>query len=102
MPSHGRRNPPELNIVEAIRDPRLFGGLLKPIDSWNAWLVFLKSVFGISLASTELDMYRRCTGRETPPPGGAKESYAIVGRRGGKSRVVSLAAVYIAAFCDFR
>jgi hypothetical protein len=95
-----RRNP--LNIVEAIYDPQLFGSLFKTVSSWSAWVVFLKAVFGIAMAQTELDLYRQCTGREAPPPDGAKESYAIVGRRGGKSRIVSLAAVYIAAFCDFR
>ena len=31
-----------------------------------------------------------------------KESYAIVGRRGGKSRIVSFAAVFIACFYDFK
>ena len=47
-------------------------------------------------------LFRKCTGRAAPPPNGVKEVFAIVGRRGGKSRMVSLAAVFIACFHDFR
>lgn len=31
-----------------------------------------------------------------------KEAYGIVGRRGGKSRIVSFAGAFIACFHDFR
>jgi len=64
-------------------------------------LVFLKAVFGIEMDQKEFDLYRHCTKR-TDPPTSVKEAYAIVGRRGGKSRIVSFAATYIACFHDFR
>jgi hypothetical protein len=37
-----------------------------------------------------------------PPPGDVQETYAIVGLRGGKSRIVSVAAVFNACFKKFR
>src|ERR1044072_6138805 len=102
MPSHGRRNPPAVNIVEAIYDTRLFGSLFKNVSSWSAWIVFLKAVFGIGMAQTELQVYQQCTGRQFPPDDGAREAFAIVGRRGGKSRIVAVAAAFIACFMEFR
>src|ERR1044071_3008314 len=91
-----------ITIIDAIRNPKLFGSLFPDLSSWSAWLVFLKAVFGIEMEPKELELYRRCTKRAEPPKNGAKESYAIVGRRGGKSRIVSFAAVFIACFHDFR
>ena len=90
-----------ISIVDAIRDKRLFGSLFPDLTSWSAWLVFLKAVFAIEMDKRELELYRGCTKRSEPPVS-VKEAYAIVGRRGGKSRIVSFAAVYIAAFYDFR
>jgi hypothetical protein len=90
-----------ISIVDAIRDKRLFGSLFPDLTSWSAWMIFLKAVFAIEMEQKELELYRHCTKR-TDPPASIKEAYAIVGRRGGKSRIVSFAAVYIAAFYDFR
>jgi hypothetical protein len=90
-----------ISIVDAIRDKRLFGSLFPDLTSWSAWMVFLKAVFAIEMDQNELELYRHCT-RRSDLPARVKEAYAIVGRRGGKSRIVSFAAVYIAAFHDFR
>ena len=95
----GKRN---ISIVQAIHDPKLFGSLFDSLDTWNAWLVWLKAVFGLPMTDPDLELYRQCTNRTDPPNRGVKEAYAIVGRRGGKSRIVSVAAVYIACFHDFR
>jgi len=101
MSSHGRR-PTDVNIVEAIHDQRLFGSLFKGVGSWTAWIVFLKAVFGIAMASTELATFQQYTGRKLPPVGGVREAFAIVGRRGGKSRIVAVAAAFISCFMEFR
>jgi hypothetical protein len=36
------------NIIEAIRNPKLFGSLprFKKLDTWAAWLVVSKATFG--------------------------------------------------------
>src|SRR5262245_58085664 len=54
------------------------------------------------MAEIEIDLYRKYTGKNSVQQDqGFKEAYAIVGRRGGKSRIVSFAAVFIACFHDF-
>ena len=91
-----------ITIVDAIKDKRLFGPLFPDLTSWSAWMVFLKAVFAIEkMEQKEIELYRHCT-RRNDPPASCKEAYAIVGRRGGKSRIVSFAATYIACFYDFR
>jgi hypothetical protein len=94
-----------IDIVQAIKNPKLFGSLFKDLSTWSSWMVFLKAVFGLEMDEGERDLYQRCTGRNSvhaEPNSGFKESYAIVGRRGGKSRIVAFAAVFIACFNDFR
>jgi len=92
-----------VDIIQAIRNPKLFGSLFQSLDTWSAWLVWLKAVFGLPMDDAELELYRKCTGRITfQRENKFKESYAIVGRRGGKSRIVSFAAVFIACFHDFK
>jgi hypothetical protein len=39
-------------------------------------------------------VYQRCTGRQEPPEQPAREGWVVVGRRGGKSRVAALVAVF--------
>src|SRR5262249_21782752 len=87
---------------QAIKNPNLFGSMFKSLDSWQAWIVWLKAVFGLEMDASEIELYRKCTGRSGEnSPSGFKESYAIVGRRVGKSRIVSFAGVFIACFYDF-
>src|SRR5215831_1991396 len=92
-----------IDIVSAIRDCKLFGSLFTDLSTWSAWIAWLKVVFGLPMDELEVELFRKCTGRTKLFPGNDfKEAYCIVGRRGGKSRIVSVAAVYIAAFHDFR
>ena len=92
----------QLDIIAALKNPKLFGSLFPDLSSWAAWFVFLKATFGLEMDERELELFMQCTGRTEPPEGGAKESYAIVGRRGGKSRMISFAGVFIACFHDFK
>ena len=50
----------------------------------------------------ELAIYQNCTGRTQPPGKQPSEIYTIVGRRGGKSFISSLTAVFIACFSSFK
>jgi hypothetical protein len=88
-----------MDILEAFEDPKVFGRFFKPKDSWTNWKIFLKTVYGLPLERNEQKLYRKCTGRKAlPPKEGFEEFYAIVGRRGGKSRIMSLIAVYEALY----
>ena len=90
-----------MTILEAIRDPALFGPFFRDRESWRAWEAFLSALFGLELTKEQLAIYRRLTGRKQPPKAQAQEGWLIVGRRGGKSRIAALVAVYLACFRDY-
>lgn len=88
-------------LLDVIQDPGLFGPLFKSA-SWRPWKAFLAAVFGLPVSLAQAELIRRATGRQALPTAQAREVYAIVGRRGGKSRVAALIAVYLACFRDYR
>jgi phage terminase large subunit-like protein len=92
------------NIIQAIMNPKLFGSLprFKKLDTWAAWLVVLKAIFGLGMTAEDLVIFNRHTGRTSPPTGGSKETYLIIGRRGGKSFISALITCFIACFIDFK
>jgi hypothetical protein len=90
-----------VNLLEALDDDQLFAPLFAG-SSWAPWRAFLKSLFALPLADAELDLYRRHTGRTAAPSAPFTEASVVVGRRGAKSRMLSLLAVFIACFRDHR
>ncbi len=93
---------PPLTILDAMRDPALFGPWFTPDALWAAWQAFLAALFGLPMSEDQLALYRRHTGRHTPPGRLAREAWLVVGRRGGKSRIAALVAVYLACFRPYR
>jgi Terminase large subunit, ATPase domain len=93
----------QINIIDAIRNRRLFGSLprFKNLETWTSWLVVLKAIFGLPMTADDLVIFNRHTGRTSPPQGGSKETYLIIGRRGGKSFISALITCFIACFIDF-
>lgn len=91
-----------MNIIDAIRDERLFRPLFKDLGTWAAWIAFLKAVYALPMDPAELEIYRQCTGRATPPSRPFPEIFAICGRRGGKSFIASITACFLALFHDWR
>ena len=90
-----------IDIVNAISDKNLFGSIFKDLNTWRAWLVALKAIFGLPMSDEELALYQECTRRENPPQKPFKEIYLIVGRRGGKSFITAVVAVFLAIFRDY-
>jgi len=88
-------------ILGALDDPNLFRPHFRG-DSWNAWRAFLGVLFAQPLSQGQLATYKACTGRAVAPSAAFSEAALIVGRRGGKSRVLALIAVYLATFRDYR
>jgi Terminase large subunit, T4likevirus-type, N-terminal len=90
-----------VNILDAITDDRVFGAAFRG-PSWTAWRVFLKSLFALPLTEAELAIYRKHTGRTSPPNAPSKEAWLVIGRRGGKSFALATVAIFLACFKDWR
>lgn len=92
-----------MNILDAMDDGALFRPWFGPEQStWAAWRVFIASAFGLPIAEADMPLFTRCTGRTAPQTAAALESWMIVGRRGGKSRVAALLGLFLATFRDHR
>lgn len=89
-----------ITIDRALRDPNLLGAALGNIDPWRQWIAVLKGAFGLELNRTERRAFEKVAGSRAPPSKRVAELWAIVGRRGGKSRMAAAVATYIAAFID--
>lgn len=90
-----------MNILEACEHPDLFAPWFKNRDNYEAWFAFLAALFGLPMTDEQLAIYRKHTGRQEPPTEASSEAWLIIGRRGGKSFVSSLVAVYLACFFDY-
>ncbi|WP_245462015.1 hypothetical protein [Shinella sp. JR1-6] len=90
-----------IDILQACREPQLFAPWFKNRDNYEAWFAFLAALFGLPMTAEQLAIYQRHTGRQEAPTEAANEAWLIIGRRGGKSFVSSLVAVYLACFFDY-
>ena len=75
--------------------------LISSASSWNGWKGFLAALFALPAPDGIAEAYGACTGRAKPPGAPFTEAALIVGRRGGKSRILALVAVYLAVFRDY-
>jgi hypothetical protein len=92
---------PNLTIIDCLKDPNLMGGLLKDAETWQSWFVLLKAFFGLPMGKESLELFKACTGREMQPQGAFRELWANVGRRGGKSFMAAVIAVFLGIFFDY-
>jgi len=89
-------------IIEALSDKRLLGSAIKDPATFQAWYTLLKAIFALPMSDAEADLFRSCTGRSELPEGPFNTAWLVIGRRGGKSLVMALIAVYMALFRDWR
>ncbi len=87
-------------ILDAMDHPQVFGPHFRG-DTWRAWRVFLAALFALPMDDDALALYRHHTGRTEAPTAPFTEAELVVGRRGGKSRVLALIAVFLACFRDY-
>ena len=84
----------------ALEDDDLFRPILGG-DSWSAWRTLLIASMGEELTDEERATFSRLTGgHEVEPRRRVEEFWAIVGRRGGKSRSIATLVVYLACLVD--
>ena len=89
-----------VTILDLMTDPDLFGQQFSG-DSWAAWRALLAGFYGLPLDEAELELFRRITALPEPVQEPLLELWLAVGRRGGKSQIAALIAVYEAAFKDY-
>jgi hypothetical protein len=89
------------SIIDALDDPQLFAPAFRPAASWAAWRTVLTALFALAPTAEDLARYTTHTGRVTWPSTPVREAWLVVGRRGGKSRIAALIAVYLACFRDY-
>jgi hypothetical protein len=92
---------PRFTMRAALSDPMLLGSIL-PGPSWQRWRTLLVGAMGEQLTEDERTIFRTLTGREREPGQRVDELWAVVGRRGGKTRAAAVLSVYLAALVDHR
>jgi hypothetical protein len=90
-----------ITMREALADPGYFGTLLSG-DSWRAWRVLLIAIVGEELTDEERPIFKILTDRDSEPLEPVEEFWAVIGRRGGKTRSMAVLAAYLAACVDHR
>jgi hypothetical protein len=90
------------SIIDASRDPDIFGPWFRDETTWANWFVFSNAVFGLEMTAEEIAAFQKFTGREIADLRGYYDVALIVGRRGGKSLILALIAAYLALFCNWR
>jgi hypothetical protein len=89
-----------MTLLEAMLDPNLFGRHFRG-KSWIAWKAFVAALGAEAPRGDDLATYSVCTGREAWPSSPFTEAALIIGRRGGKSRILALIAAYLATMPDY-
>jgi len=90
---------PLVSMREALDDPQLLGNILSG-DSWSAWRAVLIAAMGEKLTPAERRIFKKLSGGRSEPGVRVDELWAVVGRRGGKSRAASVLASYLGGLVD--
>jgi hypothetical protein len=90
-----------MNILQALDDPKVFAPFFRG-STWSAWRTFLAALFGLPLTSEQRALYTKHTGRTKAPTCPLHEAWLCIGRRGGKSFILAVIAVFLACFKDWR
>jgi hypothetical protein len=91
-----------VNLLEAMADANLFAPWFRKPASWASWRAFIAALFALPMTPEQLAIYQQCTGRTAPPTQPATEGWLNCGRRSGKSFVLALCSVFLAAFHNYR
>ena len=92
----------ELDIIQVLEDPSLFGQFIEDQSTWAAWKTVFRAFFGLPAVGSDLDLFTTCTGRTEWPGQMAKELWLAIGVRGGKSFAMALLACFLAVFRRYK
>jgi len=91
-----------MNIIQTIHSRRGFRAFFNDLKTWRSWETYLQALFGLEKPSqAQFRVFQDSTGLRQWPGNAFKESYVVCGRRGGKSTIVSVIAVFLALFRDW-
>jgi hypothetical protein len=88
-------------IDRVFKDRRLLGAALGDFDL-STWRPALKAAFGLKLNDAEAKTFAQIAGNRAVPETRVRELWAVIGRRGGKSRMAAAVATYLALFVKHR
>jgi hypothetical protein len=89
-----------MDIRATLTDENLFAKQFDG-DSWDHWKSLIFAFYGLKLTKAERKLVNALTQRTATSPA-FNELWLVVGRRGGKSNISALLAVYEAFFVDHR
>lgn len=84
-------------LMDRLRKRGWFGG-----DSWAAWRVVLQAMFALPLDEAEQATFTQIGGGRRAPEKPVREAWFVVGRRGGKSLIAALLALFYATCVRYR
>ena len=88
-----------IDIDRALLDKNLLGAALGDLTPWKVWRVVLKAAFALGLGTDEeRAIFEEISGGRPLPAKRVRELWAVVARRGGKSRMAAAIGVYLALF----
>jgi hypothetical protein len=90
-----------VNILQAMKDPKLFRPWFKDPATWVAWTAFLACLFNLPMDHEQRTIVLACTGLQELPTRAFFEALLLCGRRGGKSLILAMLAVFLALFKDW-
>jgi hypothetical protein len=88
-----------IDIDAAILDRNLLGAALGSLEPWRTWRIVLRAAFALGLGTDEeRKIFEEISGGRPLPAKRVRELWAVVARRGGKSRIAALIGCYLACF----
>jgi hypothetical protein len=91
-----------LTPLDLMTDRKLFAARFGG-RSFAAWRALVAVAWGLAhtLNGTSGQLVERCTGRTSLPTHQVRELWMVIGRRGGKSLIAALLAVFLACFRSY-
>ena len=89
-----------ISMRDSLADEKILGHALCG-PSWSAWKILLIACAGEPLDDDEREVFKRLTGREREPGHMVELFLGVIGRRGGKSKAMSVFMCWLSCCCDW-
>jgi hypothetical protein len=96
MNVHHRSTRPMISVDRALLDRNLLGAAFGDPSTWKVWLSVLRASSGLPLDPKQREAFALVAGGRSPPRKRVRESWYLIGRGGGKSKVAAAKATHAA------